>query len=311
VGPVYHTSVLRAPAPVYLKLVHLLDVSFAYSTRAKGPARFWGSGQLELVLGDGNGWRRRVVLQPARTFDGARTTLRGRVDLRALSALIRRFEAQTGEHNTLYKLEVRPRVVLRGSVAGRPVKDVFAPSLTLDLDQLRLQPEHPADGGAQNTLVRAEGAAGTRLEPTTLAAFGARLTIAQARRLSTLAGACALCLLALGGLPLLLRRGGGELGSIRRRHGDRLVEIAPGERPAGAERRVATIGALALIAERYERLILHERHDGFDTFLVEDDGIVYRHDVVHSSPAVDEPEPEPVFGWAPMERPRPLAEDRL
>jgi signal peptidase I len=308
VGPVYHEPVLRAPAPVYLKLVHGLDVSFAYSTRAKVPANLSGTGQLELALGDGAGWRRSFVLQAPQAFDGTQTTLRGRVDLRALGALIRRFEAQTGEHNTLYKLELRPQVVLQGTVAGRAVKDVFAPSLTLDLDQLRLQPAQPADGAGPNTLVRAEGAAGTRREASTLSAFGARVTIARARGASAVAAGCALCLLLLGGLPLL-RRDGGEVGSIRRRYGDRLVEIAPGERPAGAERRVASMNALALIADRYERLILHEPRPGFDSFLVEDDGIVYRHDVVHAPPAAEEP--EQLFGWAPGERPRPLAEDRL
>ena len=93
------------------------------------------------------------------------------------------------------------------------------------------------------------------------------------------------------------------------------MEIAPGERPSGVERRVATIDALALIAERYERLILHERRDGRDTFLVEDDGIVYRHDVVHLPEASDGPvaapeaEAETLFGWAPSARVRPLAED--
>jgi hypothetical protein len=33
--------------------------------------------------------------------------------------------------------------------------------------------------------------------------------------------------------------------------------------------------ALARLAQRYERLILHERRDEGDAFLVEDDGVVY------------------------------------
>jgi hypothetical protein len=67
--------------------------------------------------------------------------------------------------------------------------------------------------------------------------------------------------------------------------------------------------ALVLIADRYERLILHEPGRGLDSFLVEDDGVVYRHDVVHPLPPAAEP--EQLFGWGPGERPRPLAEDRL
>ena len=157
--------------------------------------------------------------------------------------------------------------------------------------------------------MRAEGAAGTRREPATVAAFGRHPTISDVRRAAALLGAGGLGLLLLGGLPLVVARRGEEVASIRRRYGDSLVEIAPGERPAGVERRVATMDALARIAERYERLILHERRDGLDAFLVEDGGIVYRHDVVHGRPPAEEPEPELGYGWAPSQRVRPLAED--
>jgi hypothetical protein len=52
---------------------------------------------------------------------------------------------------------------------------------------------------------------------------------------------------------------------------------------------VADIEALARIAERYDRMILHEQGADADTFAVADDGVLYRYVVAH----VREPEPAP------------------
>ena len=40
---------------------------------------------------------------------------------------------------------------------------------------------------------------------------------------------------------------------------------------------VTSIGALAQLAERSERLILHHQRDGADTYLVDDEGTIYRY----------------------------------
>lgn len=278
-GPVYQQRTLHAPDPVFLRLVHRLDVRFSYSTTTKAPAQLLGLGRLDAVLSDGNGWRHRLILQPARSFTDGHAQVQGSLDLEVLSRLLRRFEAQTGEHNTLYKLELIPFVRLRGTVAGRPVRDTFAPALTLDVDELRLQLEQPSTGSSTlNTLTRAKGGTGTRTEPLTVGAFGRHVTVVAARRYTRLAAAGSAAILLLGALLFLLARRGDEVVEIRRRYGDWIVDVAPGDRPAGVERRVASMDVLARIAERYERLILHERRDGSDAFVVEDDGIVYVYD---------------------------------
>jgi hypothetical protein len=95
-----------------------------------------------------------------------------------------------------------------------------------------------------------------------------------------LLGLVGLVLAALGAAVLLTGRASPEVAAIRRRYEDWIVEVVPGEREAKTERRVASMEALARIAERYDRLILHERRDDGDAFLVEDDGLVYVYLVV-------------------------------
>ena len=307
-GAVYQSDMLDAPAPVYLKLVDRLDVGFAYSTSASAPASLAGTSRLDAVLRDATGWSRELALQPERSFTGGRATLHGSLDLAGLSALIGRFEAQTGEHNSPYALELRPRISLRGTVAGRPVRDVFAPTLTFDLDALHLRLRAAAGATAGDPLVRIASAAGTRRAASPFGPAGLRTTVGHARRLVEVGLAAGLLSLLAGGLLLLRGRRDDEVTVIERRYADWIVEVGPGERTAEAERRVSSMKALARLAERYDRLILHERRHGGDSYLVEDDGIVYRYDVERA--ATPEDEAVTLFGWGPADRVRPLAEDR-
>jgi len=60
-----------------------------------------------------------------------------------------------------------------------------------------------------------------------------------------------------------------------------LYEMRPGRStPVHRTGRLAELGdmeSLVAIAQRYDRLILHQRHEGVHYYLVEDDGAVYRY----------------------------------
>ena len=53
---------------------------------------------------------------------------------------------------------------------------------------------------------------------------------------------------------------------------------------------MTSIHALAQLAERSERLILHDQRDGADTYLVDDEGTLYRYQAhpvgLHQLPAL-------------------------
>ena len=280
-GATYQSTVVRSGDPVYLRLVHRLPLAFAYTLDATRPGALAGTGELEARLSDDAGWSHRIVLTPTRPFAGRTVTLHGILDLARYERVIATFERETGEHNTLYHLSVDAHVHVHGTVAGRPVSSTFAPSLAFDLDQLRLAVAPPAastDPSApppSSPLVQSAGGAGTRVEASSLHAFGRSVTVARARRLATLVGIAGLVLAALGGLLMLVGRRDHEVETIRRKYEDWLVDVMPRERPAGSERRVASIDALARLAEQYDRLILHERRDEGDAFIVEDDGVAY------------------------------------
>jgi signal peptidase I len=272
-GATYQQPTLASGEPVYVRLVHRLPVSFRYRLQATHPGGVSGTIGLDAVLHDDDGWRHSIPLAKSAPFAGTAAVARGVLDLDGLQKVIAAFEQETGEHNTLYHVDLAARVRVHGTVADRALATTFAPTLALNLDQVRLAP-------AQGTELRhAQGGAGTRVETTTLHAFGRTVTVERARGLATVLGVIGLALAGAGGLLMLLGGRDHEVAAIRRRYEDWIVEVVPGERPNADERRVASMEALARLAEQYDRLILHERRADGDAFLVEDGGIVFTYAV--------------------------------
>jgi hypothetical protein len=204
-----------------------------------------------------------------------RLALRGTLDLKQVWSTIRRFEHESGVHNTAYHLALAPSIHVSGIAAGKPVRVAFTPRLQFDLDDLRLQLAHPP--GA-NTLTRSASTSGNRTEPAQLHLGNRDVLVSVARRLALIVLAAGLALLAAAAVLLLAARHGDEVEEIERRYGDLIVEVASRQRLA-SDRRVASFAALVRIAERYDRLILHEWRGDTHSYLVEDAGAVFRYDV--------------------------------
>ena len=279
VGAVYQSGSLRPSDPVFLRLVHALEVRFTYRIHSPRSSGFLGTAQLEARLSDGDGWQRRLLLAHDRRFHGHGVVLNGKLDLRAVENAVRRFEAQTGVHNAAYHLDLAARVHVRGVAGGRHVRDMFTPSLPFELDELRLQLARPATGVLPKGRVQTKVAAGARTIQATLALFGIRTRVAVARRLSLIIAGGGIAFALAGWILFRRRRRGGEVAEIERRYGDLIVAVAAGVRSPASERRVSTMQELVRIAERYDRLVLHEEHRGRHSFLVDDAGLVYRYDV--------------------------------
>jgi signal peptidase I len=279
VGPVYDHSPLHAGDALFDTVVHRFDVTFHYRLSAFGHMSLSGSAALNGVLSDGQGWTRHVRIATSKTFTGDSTSVRGVVDLDALKHLIARFQRATGSLNNAYELDVTPRVSVHGVVGSELVRDSFTPTLTFMWSQGRLRPAGSNDGATDNSLVREKSGTGTATQPRNLGAMG----ISTARRAAMIGLPLSIVASLLGGFMFMLVRGNDELAAIRRRYGSWVIDVATTERPPGVERPVDSIDALARIAERYERLILHEQRGPLHSFLVEDDGIVYRYDASEKS----------------------------
>ena len=147
----------------------------------------------------------------------------------------------TGSGQTAYTVAVLPRVDVAGKVGTEAVDATFAPALSFDAADLRLQPSLQESEGVGPFAPREPGT-GTRSAPAEVALGPLSLSVATARRVSLLGIAA---LLLLGGLLLASGRrrpAGDEHERIRARHGRLLLPVSSRSGELGARDRARRHG---------------------------------------------------------------------
>jgi signal peptidase I len=275
IGPVYDHSPLHAGDALFASIVHRFDVSFRYHVSSEQPMHLAGHSLLDAKLTDGSGWTRKLHIKASTPFSGNATTVTGAINLDSVREAVSKFERATGQLNpSSYKLEITPRMALRGIVGDQMVDDKFAPTLTMLYDNGRLRLASPDNADEADPLRPMQSGVGTTTHTATLGSMG----VSTARQAAMIGLPLSMLFALLGGFLFYGSRSRDEVASIRRRYGAWLIDVAAVERPAHVERHVESIDDLARIAERYERLILHEQRGKLHSFVVEDAGIVYRYD---------------------------------
>jgi signal peptidase I len=281
IGPVYDHSPLHAGDALFASIVHRFDVSFRYHVSSEQAMHLAGRAALDARLTDGSGWSRKLRIKTAQPFSGNATTVTGAISLDSVREAISRFERATGQLNPgTYKLEVTPKLTLHGIIGEQVVDDKFAPTMTLTYDQGRLRLASSSDAAEADPLRPVASGVGTTTHTATLGSMG----VTTARQAALIGLPLSMLFALVGGFLFYGSRSRDEVASIRRRYGAWLIDVAALERPPHVERRVESIDDLARIAERYERLILHEQRGKLHSFVVEDAGIVYRYDASEKAP---------------------------
>ncbi|MFZ1996874.1 MAG: signal peptidase I [Solirubrobacteraceae bacterium] len=291
-GPVYPGGTLNTGDPIFLQLVHRIGIDVAYRFSADAPARLRGTQQVLLQLTGPNGWSRQIALSEVRRFRGAAISTPATIDLGAVRALLDQVQNATGISAAGASLGIAMKVHVTGTVAGRPVDVTFAPVASFELQPLELIPGGGAPPAAAGTAESSAPSTQTGLTPTapgkvaTVSSVPNALSIAgHVLRYSTIAW------IALGGflltaalsilLAVLLKRNQAfdEAARIRTRYGHLLVPITVGEDLGWPPVDVTSFKALARLAESAGQLVLHHQAGAVDTYLVNDNGTVYRYQI--------------------------------
>jgi signal peptidase I len=284
-GAVYPSGQVLSGDTVFVRLVPELPMRFAYRLSGRGLEELSGSARLVASLRGGNGWERRLLLSPDTSFTGARVTLRGTLHLRELLALGRHVQALTGTRTDGYALTVTPEIRIEGRAGDEDLRSRFAPALDLRLDEGSLR----LDSEGADALVRTRSGSGTRVRAAAVSAFGIPVRI-DLLRPAALAGLLIALVVVAWSLLAYARGGpGAEHDRIPARHRDSIVDVVGGP-PAGPPRpvvEVASLEGLVRLAEQHGRVIMRERIAHGYAYLVEEDGVVYRH--AAGSPAPPRP----------------------
>lgn len=300
-GPVYPSGVVATGDPIFLQIIHQLRIDIAYRLTSAHPGALRGTDQVVLTLTGPTGWSRSIPLTPTRHFGGDQVSAHVTLNLSSLQAMVTQIERQTGIPASGYMISVTPKVHIRGSLAGHILSTNFAPALSFQLQPLQLQPSgasatsgsSSAGGGSaagsgsptgsgsaiafdprQGGGIVTSGFAGNDLS-----AAGLSVPVSTLRLLAPLG-----FLIALAGavmLALLVVRSPtfGESARIQAKYGHMIVPINAGTDLGWPAIDVSSMKALARLAEASGQLILHNHDDSTDTYLVNDEGSVYRYQV--------------------------------
>jgi hypothetical protein len=288
-GPAYPGGRVVTGDPVFLKLVNDVNMLFTYRFSAKAPHQIVGTASLDATISSTSGWKKTLVLQPPTHFTGDRAVLSGTLMLEPLMSMLHGLERTTAVSGS-YTLSLAPHVSIAGTIGGFATHTVFSAPLSFSLDQLELQPmltsgaaNTAGQPGASSSLLKpaiSGSVTGTVQQPRTLAFGPASVRVATARKIAVDGLTLGICLL-LGGLALMIRasiRRGDLANDILGRYGRLLVRVTRAPRPSASDLvELDDMETLVRIAERYDRMILHERMMGADTFCVPEDGILYRY----------------------------------
>ncbi|MGA9857541.1 MAG: signal peptidase I [Solirubrobacteraceae bacterium] len=281
-GPVYPSGIVAPGDPIFLQLVHRLGVDVRYRLLNAGSRGLHGTEQVILKLSESSGWSRSIPLTPVRPFNGNQVRAGVVLNLPSLVATLNEISAQTGIPATGSTISVTARVHVRGSLAGGPLATTFAPALSFQLGSLQLVP----GGGSATTSTSPQvglhfrQTGGVAIHATTaddLAVLGVSAPVSTLRVVApigfliALAGALALLLL-VARSPAF-----GESARIQAKYGHMIVPVNSGTDLGWPAIDVASIKALARLAEASGQLILHNHDDTADTYMVNDEGSVYRY----------------------------------
>jgi hypothetical protein len=241
-----------------------------------------GTEEILLRLASSTGWSRSLVLTPRTRFTGDHTSTSVTLDIPQVQSLLGKVSSLTGMVGGTYTIAVVPRVHIRGTVAGHPLNLSFNSSDSFQLSGPQLIPggsSSSASGASHSAPATRRGAVGApATEPATITVLGVALKISLLRWISIVG----LLLSALASLFFFLRKRGEpfeETFRIQAQYGHLIVPVVAGEDLGWPPVDVPNIKALVRLAESGQRLILHSRSDNVDTYMVNDEGTVYRYQV--------------------------------
>jgi signal peptidase I len=294
-GLVYPDGAVKTGDPIFLSLVHRLGIGIDYRLTSGVPHSVGGTEDVLLRLTGPGGWSRTMVLVPPTRFKADNTQTQVSLNLLQLQSLLAQVARLTGVPSySGYTIAVVPEVNLTGTVGGHPIKTSFKPMMNLQLGTVQLQPSASNNAAASQSsssapATTASSASLSANQSTAVATpssssntvtfFGASLPVPLMRWLSVLgllvsiAGAAVLWIM-LSRAPAFA-----ETVRIQSKYGHLIVPIVAADDLGWPPVDVPSIKSLVRLAESGQRLILHNRTGDVDTYLVNEEGTVYRYQV--------------------------------
>jgi signal peptidase I len=269
---VYPDGRVHSGDTIFTRLVNTLDVTFDYGVASHLATSAAGSARLSLDLSSDNGWHTVQTLATA-PLRNSKAHLSATLDVAGLQRTARAVDEQTGVPSTTYTLDLVARVDAKGHAGTTPIASTFSPRLTYRLDANRLLlVRTPA---IANPFVQAKDGAGLVNKRN---AFHLGPAAVDVRTVRTLAGwGTAFALVALVAAAALARTRSDEPSRLAWQYRDWLIPIKQLPNTTSAVTDVTGFDSLVRLADRHNKAILHLDAAGEHTYLVKENGLLYRY----------------------------------
>lgn len=278
--------------PISTSLVKRLTVTFNYRLQSVRPVVVTsGTGAMGATVDLGDGLVRHFAISPSKKVTGSTTRLSGQVPLRAIMHYVTSSQsALPGIQNVPVTVSIAPNITLAGVLAGRPLTATFTHPLAFTLNSGTLEIANQASSASSSGTASGAAASlrsvkagsvpyrGSVTNHLSLVVVHPPVDVARDAGL----GLAALCLLVGLWIGRPLMRSGGvqhDRDRFRAMYGSLLVPVNGLSTPDSAITEVASMGALVELAKRYEAMILHQRRDDGDDYMVWDNGMLYRYSI--------------------------------
>lgn len=274
-SPVYPDGSVTTGEPVFLRIVPRLRVEFDYVLASHLPASARGTIGLTAKLADGRGWSRVLQVAPEREFMGQAARVGGSIDLERVQRLTEQMQQLTGSSQGAFTFTVQPSVTIAGHVDEEAVEATFAPAVSFELADLRLQPKLDDAGATAFTQRRVHS--GPESVPQTLRLGALELAVTAGRWLGAIGLVTSLLLAGLAFASERRRLVDEEASRIAARHGRLLVEVSAHAVDPARILDLPDVESLVRIALHHGRLILHAVERDQHVYLVEEGDTVFRY----------------------------------
>jgi hypothetical protein len=286
-GSLYGAKGLTTGQPILANKVGPVRAAFTYRLASDAPADVHGTTTMAAKVDLGQGLTKTFTVAKAHSFAGTRARVSGVLPLDSIMSYVKKANHALGDlGGATETVTLTPRVKYSGTVGGHALKQTtYAPSLPFTLSGTTLTISKSDSGSTDPSTPASDplkpsksGAVSYRAsKPNTVPLLVAHPSVTSARLVGFAVAALCLLLCIWFARPLRTGRSPGDRDRIRALYGARLVPVERLASHFGPVADVSSIDALAELAKRYESMIMVVREGDADSYVVWDNGILYRY----------------------------------
>lgn len=274
---IYDSNAIKSGDPVFPSLTCVIDVNLQYTLIAPGSKNLSGTYQLTAIVREKlSGWQREFPLQDQTPFTGNTFGTTTKLDLCKVASLTQSMEQETSFHPGTYTLSINPNIKVNGELSGYALDTTFESGLIFLYDRVHFYLPQENEDGTLLSITETETIKSDRSEANTVVFLGNQIPVPGLRWFAITGLITSLAGFVFLGLRLQKLSQTDQPRFFRVKYDSLIVDIHSIDSLVFADSiNVASMDALAKLAERFNAVVLHVERDNSHEYYVQAGGVTY------------------------------------